>query len=68
MTVASWIWHLIDYFVAVFSALLKDKEVNTRVGLPQGTFEEGSINNAFYLCIILFVGNILYSCNSYKQR
>jgi len=47
------IWHMIDYFVAVFSALSSAKDINM-MGYS-ATFEEDSVKTAFWVCIVMLV-------------
>jgi len=53
------IWHIIDYFTAVISALTHAKEINTMGYHAQ--FQEKTIATAFYVCIGLFVWDVVQS-------
>lgn len=58
------IWHFIDYFVAVFSALTKAKDIKM-VGYNH-VFEGDSIGGAFWVCLVMFLIQAIQQFNSYQ--
>mmetsp|Transcript_159660 Transcript_159660/g.281874 ORF Transcript_159660/g.281874 Transcript_159660/m.281874 type:complete len:301 (+) Transcript_159660:86-988(+) len=59
------VWYVIDYVVCCYCALAKMESINM-VGYD-ATFKPGTINNAFYGCIILFIVNIMQQFHYAKR-
>jgi len=59
------VWHLIDYWVALVSALTEAKEINT-MGY-HATFEEDSVKGAMWVAVILFFIHFVQQCTGMQN-
>lgn len=59
------IWHIIDYFIALTNALSKSEDID--VFGYHAKFEKSTIETAFYIALILFIVNLVNGLNSFKN-